>query len=298
VLSTSWPAHLHNPNAAHVVNILSRFTRTAAPTAPSVVTKVGDSLPPDTHQTPDDSQHALLLDLGQTRGRAVYFRSRRAIEYGPHYEDAVVSKVGRDLYENFFAAITRHQWQRDRPSLHASVCARTNPHDTPPTAYFTTWPPGHATDCYTAMFERILTIPVIESRFFLKKKKKDLIRRTVRRPWRTASHVYSRPSRRNFFDYEYVRPSPIAASLGATNEPSAALRAHPAGRPRQLPSGRRSVVRGFTEFRHLTGQAARLLDAAWSFPPARRSVLPHPPTTTRARSYKTLRGALRCSLPT
>ena len=50
--------------------------------------------------------------------------AREPIEHVRTSEDAVVAKVGRDLYEKFFRGYTRKQWERDPSELHASVCAR------------------------------------------------------------------------------------------------------------------------------------------------------------------------------
>src|SRR5207237_1212400 len=77
-------------------------------------------------------------------------------------EDAVVSKVGRDLYEKFFRGYTRKQWERDPSELHASVCARIPLRTNTDDRYFTDWHQAMPVDGYTRMFRRILDHPNIE----------------------------------------------------------------------------------------------------------------------------------------
>jgi UDP-galactopyranose mutase len=79
-------------------------------------------------------------------------------------EDAVVAKVGRDLYERFFRGYTRKQWERDPSELHASVCARIPLRTNTDDRYFTDSHQAMPADGYTAMFERILDHPNIEVR--------------------------------------------------------------------------------------------------------------------------------------
>jgi UDP-galactopyranose mutase len=79
-------------------------------------------------------------------------------------EDAVVAKVGRDLYERFFRGYTRKQWQRDPSELHASVCARIPVRTNTDDRYFTDAFQNMPADGYTAMFENMLDHPRIDVR--------------------------------------------------------------------------------------------------------------------------------------
>ncbi len=71
-------------------------------------------------------------------------------------EDAVVSRMGRDLYEKFFRGYTRKQWGLDPSELDASVAARipfrTNRDD----RYFTDTYQAMPAQGYTTMFRRML----------------------------------------------------------------------------------------------------------------------------------------------
>jgi UDP-galactopyranose mutase len=71
-------------------------------------------------------------------------------------EDAVVAKVGRDLYEKFFRGYTRKQWERDPSELHASVCARIPIRTNTDDRYFGDAFQNMPLAGYTKMFERML----------------------------------------------------------------------------------------------------------------------------------------------
>lgn len=81
---------------------------------------------------------------------------RVAIGHPRNSEEAVVSKVGWEMYETFFKGYTIKQWKRDPKNLDASVCARipvrTNRDDRYLTEAFQALP----RDGYTRMFERMV----------------------------------------------------------------------------------------------------------------------------------------------
>lgn len=77
-------------------------------------------------------------------------------------EDAVVSKVGRELYEKFFRNYTRKQWGLDPSQLDAAVAARVPARCNHDDRYFTDdyqFMPLHG---YTRMFETMLAHPNID----------------------------------------------------------------------------------------------------------------------------------------
>src|SRR6185295_11578833 len=77
-------------------------------------------------------------------------------------EDAVISRVGRELYETFFRGYTRKHWGLDPTELSCSVTnripVRTNDDD----RYFSDEYQAMPRAGYTRMFERILDHPNIE----------------------------------------------------------------------------------------------------------------------------------------
>ncbi|WP_053226244.1 UDP-galactopyranose mutase [Solirubrobacter soli] len=79
-------------------------------------------------------------------------------------EDAVVAKVGRELYETLFRGYTRKQWGLDPSQLHAQVCARIPVRVNDDDRYFGDTFQYMPADGYTALFERLLDHPRIEVR--------------------------------------------------------------------------------------------------------------------------------------
>ena len=77
-------------------------------------------------------------------------------------EDAVVSKVGRDLYQKFFRGYTRKQWGLDPSELDAQVTARIPTRTNRDDRYFTDRYQVMPRHGYTRMFERMLDHPNIK----------------------------------------------------------------------------------------------------------------------------------------
>jgi UDP-galactopyranose mutase len=71
-------------------------------------------------------------------------------------EDAVISKVGRDLYEKLFRNYTRKQWGKDPSELDAQVAARIPVRTNSDDRYFTDVYQAMPRDGYTRLFENML----------------------------------------------------------------------------------------------------------------------------------------------
>ncbi len=174
-------------------------------------------------------------------------------------EDAVVAKVGRDLYERLFRGYTRKQWALDPSDLHASVCARIPVRTNDDDRYFTDSFQQMPADGYTAMFERMLDHPNIEVRVGTRY---EDVRDTVTAP----QLVWTGPIDA-FFEYRFGKLP--YRSLRFEYE----TRATPGGRLAQpvaqvnYPNERIGYTR-VTEFRHLTGQSAEVSTLAYEFPVA------------------------------
>jgi UDP-galactopyranose mutase len=76
-------------------------------------------------------------------------------------EDAIVSKVGRELYEKFFRNYTRKQWGLDPSQLDASVTSRIPVRTNRDGRYFTDAYQAMPLHGYSRMFERMLDHPNI-----------------------------------------------------------------------------------------------------------------------------------------
>jgi UDP-galactopyranose mutase len=79
-------------------------------------------------------------------------------------EDAVVSKIGRDLYETFFRGYTRKQWGLDPSELDAQVAARIPVRTNRDDRYFTDRFQAMPLHGYTRLCERMLDHPRISLR--------------------------------------------------------------------------------------------------------------------------------------
>jgi UDP-galactopyranose mutase len=248
--------HIFHTNARGVVDYLSNFTDWR-PYEHRVVAKVDDQLlPMPINRTTVNRLYG--LDLRSDEETAAFYAERAAeVEYVRTSEDAVVSKVGWDLYEKFFRGYTRKQWQRDPRELHASVCARIPVRTDTDDRYFTDWHQAMPSDGYTAMFERILDHPRVEIRL---ETDFDEVRDSVEH-----SHlVYTGPIDA-FFGYEYGALPYRSLEWDLRNEPT------PGGGLVQpvasinFPSEDVPWTR-ITEFRHLTGQRHDSSTLAVEFP--------------------------------
>lgn len=74
-------------------------------------------------------------------------------------EDAIVSKVGRELYLKFFRNYTRKQWDLDPSELDASLASRVPTRTNRDGRYFTDAFQAMPKHGYTRMFERMLAHP-------------------------------------------------------------------------------------------------------------------------------------------
>ena len=77
-------------------------------------------------------------------------------------EDAVVSKVGRELYNKFFRGYTRKQWGLDPSELDASVTSRVPTRTNRDDRYFADTFQAIPMHGYTRMFEKMLAHPNIK----------------------------------------------------------------------------------------------------------------------------------------
>ena len=282
VLVHRYGPHIFHTNAAHVVDYLSEFTDWL-PYEHRVVAEVDGQLVPMPINR-DTVNRLYGLDLKTEEDvEAFYAERREPIELMKTSEDAVVAKVGRDLYEKFFRGYTRKQWERDPSELHASVCARIPIRTNTDDRYFTDWHQAMPAAGYTAMFERILDHPNIElsleTDYFDVKDEIDY--RHV---------VYTGPVD-GFFDYQFGKLPYRSLEFELVNEPTPdGGLIQPAGsinQPRfEVPYTRT------TEFRHLSGQSPHPSSTiAYEYPRSEGDpYYPIPNDETRAlyKQYETL----------
>jgi UDP-galactopyranose mutase len=197
-------------------------------------------------------------------------------------EDAVVAKVGRDLYERFFRGYTRKQWGLDPTQLHASVCARIPVRFNIDDRYFTDSFQKVPAEGYTAMVARMLdheNITVLTGVDF------EDVRDSV--AWRhliwtgTIDAFFGHrlghlPYRSLRFELE-THPTPGGDLL----QPVAQV---------NFPSEDVAYTR-VTEFRHITGQAHDVSTIAYEYPTAEGDPyypVPRPENRERYARYQKL----------
>ena len=153
--------HIFHTNGRRIVDYLSAFTEWR-PYEHKVVAEVdGRIVPLPINRNTVNALYGLDLKTEEEM-EAFYAERREPVDHIRNSEDAVVAKVGREIYEKFFRGYTRKQWQRDPSELHASVCARIPLRTTADARYFGDWHQQMPADGYTAMFERILDQTGIE----------------------------------------------------------------------------------------------------------------------------------------
>jgi UDP-galactopyranose mutase len=161
VLVHKYGPHIFHTNSEKVVEYLSQFTEWL-PYEHRVVARVdGQLVPIPINRTTVNMLYGLDLETDE-EVQAFYDERAEDIPFLRTSEDAVVAKVGRELYEKFFRGYTRKQWERDPSELHASVTSRIPTRTNTDDRYFTDWHQAMPADGYTAMFARMLDQPTID----------------------------------------------------------------------------------------------------------------------------------------
>ena len=245
VVVHAYGPHIFHTNAQRVVEYLSRFTDWR-PYEHRVLANVdGQLLPIPINRTTVNQLYGLDLETDDDVD-AFYNERAEPIDLVKTSEDAVVARVGRDLYERFFRGYTRKQWERDPSELHASVCARIPLRTNTDDRYFTDWHQAMPADGYTTMFRRILDHPNIEVSLGV-----DFFE--VRDEIDYGHLVYTGPVDR-YFDYRFGALPYRSLEWDLVNEPTPdGGLSQPTGSI-NFPSEHVPHTRK-TEFRHLTGQS-------------------------------------------
>jgi UDP-galactopyranose mutase len=172
-------------------------------------------------------------------------------------EDAVVSKVGRELYERMFRGYTRKQWGLDPSELDAVVCGRIPVRTNADDRYFTDRFQAMPREGFTALFERILDHPLITTGVGVDFAEVSARVRYHTLVWTGPIDAYfghrfgALPYRSIEFHREThaVRDGGHVQAVGVINYPGS-----------DVPHTR------VTEFRHLTGQLASVSTLAYEYP--------------------------------
>jgi UDP-galactopyranose mutase len=152
--------HIFHTSSRRVVDYLSRFTRWRPYEHRVVAWARGRNVPlPICSRTIE----ALYdLDLDPPALHAFFEERRIPMTAVRNSEDAIVSRVGRELYETLFAGYTRKHWGIDARELDASVCGRIPVRTNADDRYFGDSFQAMPRDGYEALFGRMLDHPNIE----------------------------------------------------------------------------------------------------------------------------------------
>jgi len=258
ILCHSYGAHIFHTNAQRVIDYLSRFTDWRRYEHRVIAEVDGQFVPMPINRTTIERLH------GRRFSSEAEVAAHLEALAEPHAEvktseQAVTSKVGRDLYERLFRGYTRKQWELDPAQLHASVCGRIPVRTGSDDRYFTDAFQHMPADGFTRMFERMLDHPNIDVRV-------GTDYHSIREQVSPRHLVWTGPIDA-FFDYRLGRLP--YRSLRFERE----TRHTPGGRRVQpvavvnYPNERIPFTR-VIEFRHLTGQAAEVSTLAYEFPAA------------------------------
>ena len=160
VLIHPYGPHIFHTNSAAIFEYLSRFTEWR-PYQHRVLASVdGQEVPMPINLDTVNKLYGLNLTSFEMEKwfESVAEKKDRILTS----EDAVVSKIGRDLYNKFFRGYTRKQWALDPSELDASVIARVPTRTNRDDRYFTDTYQAMPKSGYTRMFERMLASPNIK----------------------------------------------------------------------------------------------------------------------------------------
>src|SRR5579884_2093794 len=149
--------HIFHTNSLQVLEYLSQFTEWR-PYQHRVLASVDEQLVPFPINL-DTLNRLYGLSMSVCEMREFLARVAEPRERIVTAEDAVVSAVGRELYEKFFRGYTRKQWGLDAAELDAAVTARVPTRTNRDDRYFTDTYQAMPLHGYTRLFERMLAHP-------------------------------------------------------------------------------------------------------------------------------------------
>ncbi|MEO7315260.1 MAG: UDP-galactopyranose mutase [Ginsengibacter sp.] len=185
--------HIFHTNSKEVFSYLGKFTKWR-PYEHRVLASVDGLLVPIPINLNTINE---LYGLHLNSSEVVGFLESRAVKNGRPQtsEDAVIAKVGRELYEKFFKGYTKKQWNLDPSELDASVTSRIPTRSNRDDRYFTDIYQAMPLHGYTKMFEKMLDHPNIK--IMLNTDYKEIIKDI---PFRKM--IYTGPVD-YFYDYRY-----------------------------------------------------------------------------------------------
>ncbi|HYE98041.1 MAG TPA: UDP-galactopyranose mutase [Planctomycetota bacterium] len=154
ILVHKYGPHIFHTAARRIVDYLSAFTKWRSYEHRVLAHVDGQLLPFPINI--DTVNRLYGLSLTENDIEAFYRSRAEPISPVRTSEDAVVSKVGRELYEKFFKNYTRKQWGLDPSELDSTVAARVPARTNRDDRYFTDEFQVMPLHGYTRMFENML----------------------------------------------------------------------------------------------------------------------------------------------
>ncbi|WP_438022236.1 UDP-galactopyranose mutase [Sorangium sp. So ce233] len=279
VLIHKYGPHIFHTASPRIFRYLSQFTEWR-PYEHRVLAHVDDKLVPFPINV--DTVNALYgTNYSPAEVEAFFARVAEPIKHCRTSEDAVVSKVGRELYEKFFRNYTRKQWGLDPSELDAAVASRVPARTNYDSRYFTDEFQAMPLRGYTRMFENMLDHKKI--RIVLNTDYRDIMNEVNFREM-----IYTGPVDA-FFDHRYGKlPYRSLDFKFETHDKEVFQPGAVINYPNEHAYTR------ITEFKYLTGQQHPKTSVVYEFPTAEGDPyypVPRPENAEIYRKYKALADA-------
>jgi UDP-galactopyranose mutase len=272
VLVHRYGPHIFHTNAQAVVDYLSRFTQWR-PYEHRVLASVDGGLVPMPINLVT-LERLYRRSFSEAQAQAFLAAAAEPRQPVRTAEDAVVSTVGRELYEKFFRGYTRKQWGLDPAELDASVTARVPARTNRDDRYFTDRFQAMPARGYTRMFENMLDHPNIS--ILLNTDFQD-----IRQEICYGQLIYSGPID-EYFDHRLGRLP--YRSLRFHHETLRTEQFQPVAVV-NFPSEDVPYTR-ITEYKHLTGQRHHRTSLTYEYPSAEGDPYYPIPSSPNAQRYK------------
>jgi UDP-galactopyranose mutase len=271
ILVHKYGPHIFHTNSREIFDYLGNFT-TWRPYEHRVLASVDGMLVPIPINLDTINK---LYGLSLSSAQMEEFLCSRAIKMDRIItsEDAVLNKVGKELYEKFFKQYTKKQWGLDPSELDAAVAARIPTRNNRDNRYFTDTYQAMPSGGYTKLFENLLAHPnisVITNTDY--KNIVDVI------PFKEM--IYTGPID-YFFDYCYGKlPYRSIEFMFETIEAETFQPTGTVNYPNEHPYTR------VTEFKYLTGQKHPKTSVVYEYPKAEGDPYYPVPRPENAELYK------------
>ena len=268
--------HIFHTSSARVFEYLSLFTQWR-PYEHRVLASVDGKLLPFPINV-DTVNRLYGLSLTPDDAAAYFAMLAEPIKHARTSEEAVVGKIGRELYTKFFRNYTRKQWGLDPSELDAAVAARVPARTNHDDRYFTDEYQSMPRHGYTRLFENMLDHRNISIE--LNSDYRDVAREIDYREL-----IYTGPID-SFFDFRYGKLP--YRSIDFKFETHARRQFQPAA---VINYPNDHAYTRITEFKYLTGQSHHETSIVYEFPTADGDPyypIPRPENAELYQKYKTL----------